>query len=102
MSNKQERERQKALLLRQIQQQRLDLIASRRDWLEATAPLDRGWQTFQHLRSWAMVGSGIMAVWSVRHPRFLLRWTKRGVGLWSTWRMVKRLLRQPSAHRSPF
>ena len=97
MSSKQQREQQKTLLLRQIQQQRLDLIASRRDWLEATAPFDRGWQTLPHLRSWAMVGSGIMAVWSVRHPRFLLRWTKRGFGLWSAWRMAKRLLRQTSS-----
>ena len=39
----QERERQKALLLRLIQQQRLDLSASHRHWLEATAPIDRGW-----------------------------------------------------------
>lgn len=70
MNSKQQREQRKALLLRQIQQQRLDLIASRRDWLEATAPFDRGWLTLQHLRSWAVVGSGIMAVWSVRHPRF--------------------------------
>jgi len=37
MNSKQQREQRKALLLRQIQQQRLDLIASRRDWLEATA-----------------------------------------------------------------
>ena len=34
MNSKQQREQRKALLLRQIQQQRLDLIASRRDWLE--------------------------------------------------------------------
>ena len=38
----QERERQKALLLRLIQQQRLDLSASHRHWIEATAPIDRG------------------------------------------------------------
>ena len=101
MNSKQQREQRKALLLRQIQQQRLDLIASRRDWLEATAPFDRGWLTLQHLRSWAVVGSGIMAVWSVRHPRFLLRWTKRGFGLWSAWRMAKRLLRQTSSLYTP-
>lgn len=93
----QERERQKALLLRQIQQQRLDLNASRRRWLKATAPIDRGWHTLLNLRSWAMVGSGILAVWSVRHPRFLLRWTKRGFGIWSTWRMARGLLRQTSS-----
>ena len=70
----QERERQKALLLRLIQQQRLDLSASHRHWLEATAPIDRGWNTLLNLRSWAMVGSGLVAIWSVRHPRFLMRW----------------------------
>ena len=81
----QERERQKALLLRLIQQQRLDLSASHRHWLEATAPIDRGWNTLLNLRSWAMVGSGLVAIWSVRHPRFLMRWAKRSLGIWSTW-----------------
>lgn len=98
MNGRQERERQKALLLRQIQQQRLELSACRRHWLEATAPLDRGWHTLLSLRSWLMVGSGLMAVWSIRHPHFLMRWTKRGLGLWSTWRMVCGILRQSSTH----
>lgn len=84
MNGRQERERQKTQLLRQIQQQRLELSACRRHWHEATAPLDRGWHTLLSLRSWLMVGSGLMAVWSVRHPHFLMRWTKRGLGLWST------------------
>lgn len=70
MNGRQERERQKAQLLRQIQQQRLELSACRRHWLDATAPLDRGWHTLLSLRSWLMVGSGLMAVWSVRHPHF--------------------------------
>lgn len=95
--DQQERERQKALLLRQIQQQRLDLNASRRRWLEATAPIDRGWNTLLNLRSWAMVGSGLVAVWSVRHPRFLLRWTKRSLGIWSTWRRARKLLQQTAS-----
>lgn len=37
-----ERAKRKAYLLSQIQQQRLDLSATRRDWLEATAGYDRG------------------------------------------------------------
>lgn len=64
MNGRQERERHKAQLLRQIQQQRLELSACRRHWHEATAPLDRGWHTLLSLRSWLMVGSGLMAVWS--------------------------------------
>lgn len=93
MNSAEERQRRKALLLRQIQQQRLDLAASRRDWLEASQPLDRGWNTLLTLRAWAMVGSSVLAISSVRHPRRLVRWAKRGIGVWSTWRLVKNLLR---------
>ncbi|MCL5501036.1 YqjK-like protein [Phytobacter palmae] len=94
MSHKAERLKRKALLLSQIQQQRLDLTAARRDWLEATGAYDRGWNTFLSLRSWALVGSSFMAVWSVRHPNILMRWAKRGLGLWSVWRLVKSTLDQ--------
>ena len=95
MSPRQEREQRKAALLRQIQQQRLDLSASRHDWLNATQIYDRGWSRLVSLRSWAMVASSAMAVVSLRHPRFLVRWARRGLGVWSTWRMVKSLLHKP-------
>lgn len=94
MSPRQEREQRKAFLLRQIQQQRLDLSAGRRDWLDVTQVYDRGWSRLVSLRSWVMVASSAMAVVSLRHPRFLARWARRGIGLWSTWRMAKNLLRK--------
>lgn len=94
MSPRQEREARKAYLLRQIQQQRLDLSASRRDWLDATQPYDRGWSKLVSLRSWFMAASSAMAVVSLRHPRFLVRWARRGVGIWSTWRMVRNIARK--------
>ena len=59
MSSKVERERRKAQLLSQIQQQRLDLSASRREWLEATGAYDRRWNMLLSLRSWALVGSRV-------------------------------------------
>lgn len=94
MSPRQEREERKAHLLREIQQQRLDMSASRRNWLEATQPYDRGWDRLVSLHSWVMVGSSAMAVVSLRHPRFLVRWARRGLGVWSTWRMVRNILRR--------
>ncbi len=94
MSHKAERLKRKALLLSQIQQQRLDLTAARRDWLETTGVYDRGWNTLLSLRFWALVGSSVMAVWSVRHPSLLIRWAKRGLGLWSVWRLVRSTLDQ--------
>ena len=94
MNGRQERERHKAQLLRQIQQQRLDLSASRRDWIASTRRFDRGWNTVLSLRSWALVGSSVMAIWTVRHPNMLIRWARRGFGVWSAWRLVKTTLRQ--------
>lgn len=93
MSSKVERAQRKARLLSEIQQQRLDLSASRRDWLDATAAYDRGWNTLLSLRSWALVGSSVMAIWTIRHPNMLIRWTRRGLGVWSAWRLVKKTLR---------
>lgn len=89
MSSKAERLKRKAQLLSMIQQQRLDLTAGRRDWLEAIGAYDRGWNTLLSLRSWALVGSSAMAIWSVRHPNMLVRWARRGFGAWSMWRLVK-------------
>lgn len=97
MSSRQERERRKARLLSEIQQQRLDLSASRRDWLTATGAYDRGWSALQSLRSWAVVGSSVMALWSIRHPNMLMRWAKRGFSAWSIWRLVKNTLQPPSS-----
>lgn len=94
MSSKVEREKRKALLLSQIQQQRLDLTATRRDWLEVTAAYDRGWNTLLNLRSWILVGSSIIAVRTIRHPNMLVRWAKRGFSVWSARRLVKATIRQ--------
>ncbi|MCS2170046.1 YqjK-like family protein [Scandinavium sp. TWS1a] len=94
MSSKVELQKRKAYLLSKIQQQRLDLSASRRDWIETTDVYDRGWNTLLSLRAWALVGSSVMAIWSVRHPRFLVRWSRRGFGVWSAWRLVKSTMRQ--------
>ncbi|MEP9315493.1 YqjK-like family protein, partial [Enterobacter hormaechei] len=60
-------------------------------WLQ---PSRDGWHTVLSLRSWALVGSSVMAIWSVRHPNMLIRWARRGFGAWSAWRLVKTTLRQ--------
>ncbi len=94
MSSKSERQSHKAYLLSQIQQQRLDLSAARRDWLTVTRSYDRSWNTILSLRSWALVGSSVMAIWTIRHPNMLVRWARRGFGVWSAWRLVKTTIRK--------
>ncbi|MFS2221219.1 YqjK-like family protein [Pantoea sp. B65] len=84
-----DRQRRKAQLLGIVQQQRLDLSAARRDWLAATARYDHGWLTLVSLRRYLLLGSSAMAIWSARNPSFLMRWLRRGFGLWSTWRLIR-------------
>lgn len=87
-----EREARTADLLRQVRQQRLDLSAGRREWLAATERYDRGWLSLMSAKRYLAIGGGILAVCSVRHPRFLTRWARRGLGAWSTWRMIRNTL----------
>ncbi|HKM97016.1 MAG TPA: YqjK-like family protein [Buttiauxella sp.] len=94
--SKHELDKRKALLLGQIQQQRLDLSAGRRNWLEATGAYDRGWNTLLSLRSYALIASSVVAIWSVRQPSFMMRWARRGFGVWSAWRMLRTTLQQQS------
>ncbi|RAU31880.1 hypothetical protein DBY66_009265 [Pantoea sp. RIT413] len=89
MSSRHEREARIHELLNTVQQQRLDLSAAGRDWLESTARYDRGWLTLVSCRRYLAIGSSALAIWSVRSPNRLLRLVKRGFGLWSTWRMIK-------------
>ncbi|MCU5771813.1 YqjK-like family protein [Erwiniaceae bacterium BAC15a-03b] len=94
-----ERQQRKAELLGRVQQQRLDLSAARRDWLAHTARYDHGWLTLISLRRYLLLGSSALAIWTTRNTRrksgFLLRWARRGFGIWSTWRLIRKNL--PSA-----
>ncbi len=94
MSSKQEREARIHELLSEVQQQRLDLSAGRRDFLQSTAQYDRGWLTFLSMRRYLTIGSSALAIWSVRSPNKFMRLLKLGFGVWSTWRMLKSALLQ--------
>ncbi|PIJ50221.1 hypothetical protein BL250_12555 [Erwinia sp. OLTSP20] len=87
--SRREREQRKSALLRLIQQQRLDLSAECRDWQNVTARYDRSWLALMSLRRYIAIGSSLLAIWSVRHPRRMGRWFKRGLGIWSTWRLIR-------------
>ncbi len=92
-----ERQQRKAELLRIIQQQRLDLSAARRDWLEGTARYDRGWLAVVSARRWLLLGSSALAIWTTKSKRrsgFLVSWLRRGFGIWSTWRLIRKNLPQ--------
>lgn len=85
-------ERRRDELLAMVQQQRLDLKACERDWYQATYRYDHLWHTVFGLRRYVAIGSGLAAIWSLRHPGFVMRWAKRGFGLWSSWRVIRNAL----------
>lgn len=87
-----ERQQQKAALLRKIQQQRIDLSRASRDWQQVTAPYDRGWQVVMQFRRYLLVAGGALAIWNIRRPSKLMTLTRRGLNIWSSFRMVRSTL----------
>lgn len=81
---------EKERLIRQIQQQRLDLAEHKSLWLEKTERIDRGWQTVFGLRRYLVLGSSVMALYGIRHPSKMIRWSRRAFGAWSAIRLFKR------------
>ncbi|MBS0849197.1 YqjK-like family protein [Citrobacter sp. JGM124] len=84
-----ERDQRKAALLIQVQQQRIDLSMAKQDWLEVTAPYDRGWGVLVSLRRYFVVAGGMLAIWNIRRPGRIVPLAKRGLSLWSTWRVMR-------------
>ncbi|QBH97730.1 hypothetical protein EKN56_15745 [Limnobaculum zhutongyuii] len=90
--NKQQRQLKKNLLLKKIARQRSELAQGRQDWLEQTQSFDRGWLTLTHYPIITATGLGIAAVYGLRHPRKLILWGRRALGIWSTVNFVKNSL----------
>ena len=79
----QQRAQEKARLLSQIQQQRIDLASEKKYWLATTAHYDHYWQRVMEWRRYWLIASGAVALYGIRHPNRLIRWVRRGVGVWS-------------------
>ncbi len=80
---------EKAILLRQIEQQRLDLANSTAHWIEVTAPYDSGWAKIVSMRKYLMVGSSLVALYGIRHPSKIVRWSRRAVSVWGSIRLFR-------------
>lgn len=80
MSRRHDMKREKEHLIRQIQQQRLDLAESKTWWLGKTTRIDHSWQMVFSLRRYLVLGSSVMALYSIRNPSKLIRWARRALG----------------------
>jgi len=79
-------------LLRRIHQQRLDLSVQKREWGYATSRYDRNWIRLVHLRKYLIAGSSLLALYNIRHPSRIIRWTKRAVGILGTLKLIRSTL----------
>ncbi len=82
----------KTQLLREIQQQRLDLSSTSSQWLHKTESLDDGWRAMTKWRKYLIAGTGILAIYGIRRPSRLIKWSRRAVSAVGTLRIIRRTL----------
>lgn len=83
---------EKVRLLRQIERQRGELSQVGADWLDATAKVDHYWVKLVDMRKYLVVGSSLLAVYGIRHPSAVVRWSRRAFGIWGTVRLFRKTL----------
>jgi len=81
---------EKARLLRKIERERADLAVAKEEWLIATTKLDQVWVKIVDARKYLVVASSALAIYSIRHPSRLIRWSKRAFSLWGTVRLFQK------------
>ena len=72
--------RRKKLLLDEIQQQRTQLAQEGQTWLEVTAPYDKAWNILTSLKPILLIGASAVSLYSIKHPKKLVRWGRRAIG----------------------
>lgn len=90
--NRQQREQEKNKLLYVIEQQRQDLADHNARWRQVVTSYDRGWLKVVSMRKYLLIGSSLLVLYAVRHPRFIFRWSKRTIGTWGAIRLLRRSL----------
>ena len=85
---------EKVRIMRKIERQRQELSRAGDDWLDATAKIDRGWVKLVDMRKYLVVGSSLIAVYGIRHPSMIVRWSRRAFGIWGTVRLFRKTFAQ--------
>lgn len=88
----QQRNKQKSEILAAIAQQRQALCDEKADFLNATAKIDAFCSTLSLFRPLVIGASGFLALWTLRRPGRLVNWIKRGMSVWSGWRVLRNLM----------
>ncbi|WP_099142688.1 YqjK-like family protein [Xenorhabdus kozodoii] len=91
-SGYQQRKWRKQQLLKEIQQQRQQLAAYGRNWLAVIQPYDKGWQALSAFKPYIAVGSGLVLLYGLRHPKPFYRWSRRIINILGIMKMVRNTL----------
>ncbi|MCA4825558.1 MAG: cell division protein FtsH [Serratia rubidaea] len=82
----------KQQLISRIERQRADLGDNKAQWLDKTEHIDRGYQALFGMRKYLLLGSGVVALYGMRHPSKLIRWSRRAFSAWGTVRLLRKTL----------
>lgn len=76
-----------------IIQERLEMLGAVREWHEATAPVDQGWQQLTRYKGPILLGSGLIVTMLSRRPGRMGRLLKRSVVLYTLGKRARKMLR---------
>ncbi|WWP00448.1 MAG: YqjK-like family protein [Candidatus Dasytiphilus stammeri] len=76
-------------LFRTIKQQRIDLVTERDKLIAIIATYEQNWKRLITLKNAVIFFYSIIKIISLRHPRFIVRWSKRGIALWKIWKLMR-------------
>ena len=82
----------KQRLVADIKQQRIMLSASKEEWLQATAPYDRAWQTIMTFRPIVIAATGLISILTLKHPNRFISLSKKAIAAWGLVRTLRNSL----------
>ncbi|WP_438766707.1 YqjK family protein [Kushneria sp. TE3] len=75
-----------------IMQERLQITSAVRDWREATAPIDHGWQQITRYKGPILLGSGLLVTLLSRNKGRVGRLFKRSVVVYTMARRARKMI----------
>ncbi|MBP6122506.1 MULTISPECIES: YqjK-like family protein [Providencia] len=79
----------KQRLVSQIEQQRIDLSAASRDWLQATSTFDKAWQTVVTFKPIFIAATGLISIYTLKSPKRIFSLGKKALATWSLVRTLQ-------------
>ncbi|MEX9966985.1 YqjK-like family protein [Providencia stuartii] len=81
--------KKKQRLIKQIEQQRSELSAASKDWLQMTEPYDCSWQIFVTFRPIFVAAAGLISLYTIKRPQRIFSLGKKAIAAWSLVRTLQ-------------